>query len=80
MIAFQCNIANATGTVPVAKGNPARRCGDDPKYQRPADPANCTYGARVPSYWYQFEENNVRLCLGDVDDLHSKDLYSVLRR
>ncbi|KAF8332402.1 uncharacterized protein EI90DRAFT_3055522 [Cantharellus anzutake] len=58
MIAFQCNIANATGTVPVAKGNPARRCGDDPRYNRPANPANCTYGAREPAYWYQFEENN----------------------
>lgn len=59
MIPFQCNIANATGTVPVAKGNPARRCGEDPYLNRPANPANCTVGARTPIYWFQFEGNNV---------------------
>lgn len=60
MISFQCNIENATGTVPVAKGNPARRCGDDPQLGREANPANCTVGARTPSYWFQAEQNNVR--------------------
>lgn len=62
MIAFQCNIAGATGTQAVAKGNPARRCGEDPKANKPADPSNCTIGARTPSYWYQLEQNNVRFC------------------
>ncbi|KAF9518919.1 hypothetical protein BS47DRAFT_1337820 [Hydnum rufescens UP504] len=58
MIAFQCNITGATGTQPVAKGNPARRCGADPKVNKPADPSNCTVGARTPSYWFQYEQNN----------------------
>ena len=35
------------------------RCGYDPIWDTPADPSNCTYGPKLPMYWYQFEGNNM---------------------
>ncbi|KAF8321095.1 hypothetical protein DL93DRAFT_2130483 [Clavulina sp. PMI_390] len=72
MIAFQCNITNATGTTPVAKGNTPRRCGNDTYLDRPADPSNCTVGAKTPFYWFQFEQNNM------FEDTFTPPLYTDL--
>jgi Lytic polysaccharide monooxygenase AA14 len=46
---------------PVTKGNPVRRCEADPNVNKPADPSNCTVGACTPSYWFQYEQNNVHI-------------------
>ena len=36
-----------------------RSCGDDKFLNRPADPSNCTIGAKQPNYWHQLENINV---------------------
>ncbi|KAI0036026.1 hypothetical protein K488DRAFT_76215 [Vararia minispora EC-137] len=58
MTGFQCNFQGATNTQTLPSPNPARRCGKDIYLNRPADPSNCTIGAKQPNYWYQLERNN----------------------
>ncbi|KDR78641.1 hypothetical protein GALMADRAFT_223898 [Galerina marginata CBS 339.88] len=60
MNGFKCNITGSTSTAPVAKSQLARRCGADPPNQKlQAAPANCTYGAKTPFYWFNLERNNM---------------------
>lgn len=60
MTGFRCNITDATSTVALAKPEVPRRCGADPKRNKPnAVPGNCTYGAKQPLYWFQAEKNNM---------------------
>lgn len=61
MNGYQCNITNAKSTVPLAQPQVPRRCGadNDPELVKPADPQNCTYGAKQPIYWLQQERNNL---------------------
>ena len=61
MTGFKCNVTGSTSDVPLAKAQVPRRCGADPEHGKPdADLGNCTYGAKQPFYWFQFERNNVR--------------------
>ncbi|THH29437.1 hypothetical protein EUX98_g4761 [Antrodiella citrinella] len=60
MNGFQCNITGAQSNVAIAKPQLPRRCGADPKNNKPqASPGNCTYGAKQPFYWFQLEQNNM---------------------
>ncbi|KZV69208.1 hypothetical protein PENSPDRAFT_652542 [Peniophora sp. CONT] len=58
MNGFQCNMDGATNDQPLPPPNPARRCGEDIYLNRPADPSNCTIGAKQPNYWHNLEGNN----------------------
>lgn len=60
MNGFKCNVTGSTSNVPLAKPKVARRCGADPDNKKlESVPANCTYGAKAPFYWFQTERNNV---------------------
>ncbi|CAL1716077.1 unnamed protein product [Somion occarium] len=60
MNGFRCNVTGSTSSVPIAKPQVARRCGDDPDNGiMRATPGNCTYGAKQPLYWFQREQNNM---------------------
>ncbi|KAJ3711352.1 hypothetical protein C8R42DRAFT_689393 [Lentinula raphanica] len=60
MTSFQCNVTNATSTVPLAKPQVPRRCGADPEFGKgSASLGNCTYGAKQPLYWFQAENNTM---------------------
>jgi hypothetical protein len=62
MNGFKCNVTGSTSTAPVATSKLARRCGADPANNKmQAAPANCTYGAKTPFYWFNNERNNVSL-------------------
>jgi hypothetical protein len=64
MNGFKCNVTGSTSTVPLATSKVARRCGADPANQKTQSvPANCTYGAKTPFYWFNNERNNVRYIL-----------------
>lgn len=64
MNGFKCNVTGSTSTMPVATSKLARRCGADPANNKmQAAPANCTYGAKTPFYWFNNERNNVSLLL-----------------
>ncbi|CAA7267535.1 unnamed protein product [Cyclocybe aegerita] len=60
MNGFRCNVTGSISDVPPAKPTVARRCGADPVNNRlQAAPANCTYGAKQPFYWFNNERNNM---------------------
>ncbi|KAI0264500.1 hypothetical protein BC834DRAFT_970824 [Gloeopeniophorella convolvens] len=59
MTGFQCNMQGATSTTPLPRPKVPTRCGADPDNNVPANPANCTLGAKQPFYWYQAEGNNM---------------------
>jgi len=60
MNGFKCNVTNSTSDVPLAKPRVARRCGADPENGKlQSSPANCTFGAKAPFYWFNLERNNV---------------------
>ncbi|KAK7461845.1 hypothetical protein VKT23_008274 [Stygiomarasmius scandens] len=60
MNGFKCNITGSTSDVALAKPQVPRRCGSDPSFNRQNNiPANCTYGAKQPFYWFQREVNNM---------------------
>ncbi|THU83384.1 hypothetical protein K435DRAFT_784205 [Dendrothele bispora CBS 962.96] len=60
MNGFKCNVTGSTSDVPLAKPQIPRRCGSDPSFNRQNSiPANCTYGAKQPFYWFQKEVNNM---------------------
>ena len=62
MNGFQCNITNSVSDIPVAKPQVPRRCGaDELNNKHSLVPGNCTYGAKQPFYWFNTEQNNVRL-------------------
>ncbi|QRV74901.1 hypothetical protein RhiJN_02916 [Ceratobasidium sp. AG-Ba] len=48
---FDCNVTNATGSVPIPPPQVPRYC--------PVDKTNCTVGAKQPFYWLQNEGNNM---------------------
>jgi len=60
MNGFKCNITGSTSIVPVARSKVPRRCGADPTNNKlQSAPANCTYGAKQPFYWFNLEHNNM---------------------
>lgn len=60
MNGFRCNVTGSTSNVALATPQLPRRCGADPQNDKPeASPGNCTYGAKLPFYWFQAERNNV---------------------
>ena len=61
MNAFRCKVTNTTPAArKIQPGKLARRCGAEPAINKPANPSNCTQGAKLPLYWYQKDGNNVR--------------------
>ncbi|KAG9125644.1 hypothetical protein FRC07_006766 [Ceratobasidium sp. 392] len=48
---FDCNVTNATSTMPIPPPQVPRYC--------PVDKTNCTVGAKQPFYWLQNEGNNI---------------------
>jgi hypothetical protein len=62
MNGFKCNVTGSTSNFAVAPSKVARRCGSDPDNGKTQTaPANCTYGAKTPFYWFNNEQNNVSL-------------------
>ena len=62
MNGFKCNVTGSTSNFALAKSKVARRCGPDPDNgKKQFAPANCTYGAKTPFYWFNNEKNNVSL-------------------
>jgi len=60
MNGFKCDVTGSTSTVAIATPQAPRRCGADPKFDKPAAvPGNCTFGAKSPFYWFQAERNNM---------------------
>ncbi|PPQ83501.1 hypothetical protein CVT25_006991 [Psilocybe cyanescens] len=60
MNGFKCNVTGSTSNSAVAKSKLPRRCGSDLPNQKLQDvPANCTYGAKQPFYWFNNELNNM---------------------
>ncbi|EJF64694.1 hypothetical protein BD309DRAFT_569379 [Dichomitus squalens] len=60
MNGYRCNVTGSTSKVSLAEPKLPRRCGADPQFGKPhAVPGNCTYGAKQPFYWFQFERNNM---------------------
>lgn len=60
MNGFKCNVTGSTSNVPLAKPRVARRCGVDKENRKlQSSPANCTFGAKSPFYWFNLEGNNV---------------------
>lgn len=77
MNGFQCNVTGSTSDVPLAKPKVARRCGADPDNKKlQSVPANCTYGAKAPFYWFQAERNN--MFEGTFSPPVYNDLYNFL--
>ena len=62
MNGFRCKVTNSVSNVDLAPAKLPRRCGADPERGvMEATPGNCTYGAKLPFYWFQKERNNVRV-------------------
>jgi len=60
MNGFKCNVTGSTSNFSVAQSKVPRRCGADPTNGKmQAAPANCTYGAKTPFYWFNLEQNNM---------------------
>lgn len=60
MNGFKCNVTNSVSNVALAQSKVARRCGSDPENGKlESSPANCTYGAKTPFYWFNLEKNNM---------------------
>uniref|UniRef100_A0A8H7XLC7 Uncharacterized protein n=1 Tax=Psilocybe cubensis TaxID=181762 RepID=A0A8H7XLC7_PSICU len=60
MNGFRCNVTGSTSNAPVAQSKLPRRCGIDLPNKKLQDvPANCTYGAKQPFYWFNNERNNM---------------------
>ncbi|KAF8896670.1 hypothetical protein BD779DRAFT_602263 [Infundibulicybe gibba] len=75
MNGFKCNITSPTSNVALAKPKVPRRCGADPNNQKmQSAPANCTYGAKQPFYWFNKEQNN--MFEGAFSPPIYKDLYN----
>ncbi|PPQ95450.1 hypothetical protein CVT26_008469 [Gymnopilus dilepis] len=77
MNGFRCNVTGSTSNFPVAQSKVARRCGADPTNGKmQAAPANCTYGAKTPFYWFNLERNN--MFEGTYSPPVYNDLYNFL--
>ena len=62
MDGFKCQVTGSTSKTSLAVAKVPRRCGADPQRGvMNATPGNCTYGAKQPFYWFQWERNNVRV-------------------
>ncbi|KAF5341365.1 hypothetical protein D9758_012288 [Tetrapyrgos nigripes] len=79
MNGFKCNITGSTSNVALAKPEVPRRCGSDPSFNGSFNrvklntaPANCTYGAKQPFYWFQKEGNNM------FEDTYGPPIYTDL--
>ncbi|KDQ11515.1 hypothetical protein BOTBODRAFT_451276 [Botryobasidium botryosum FD-172 SS1] len=72
MNGFQCSVSGSTSHRPVGRPGFARRCGEDLRAGKPADPRNCTIGAKQPFYWLQRERNNM------LEDYYSPPFYNDL--
>ncbi|KAF9810031.1 hypothetical protein IEO21_07149 [Rhodonia placenta] len=77
MNGFRCNVTGSTSNVALATPQLPRRCGADPQNDKPeASPGNCTYGAKLPFYWFQAERNN--MFEGTYAPPFYNDLYNFL--
>ncbi|KAF8324378.1 hypothetical protein F5887DRAFT_988426 [Amanita rubescens] len=75
MNGFACNIVGSKPDAPaLATPQVARRCGYDKYNNVPANPSNCTYGAKQPLYWKQAEGEGNNMFEG----AHSPPLYNDL--
>ena len=60
MNGFKCNVTNSVSNVALAQSKVPRRCGSDSENSKlESSPANCTYGAKTPFYWFNLEKNNM---------------------
>ena len=60
MNGFRCQVTGSTSNTSLAPAKVPRRCSADPQRGvMNATPGNCTYGAKQPFYWFQWERNNV---------------------
>ncbi|KZO90689.1 hypothetical protein CALVIDRAFT_542443 [Calocera viscosa TUFC12733] len=73
---YKCKVLNDGPGKQIQTPQLARRCGDDPSLNMPADPSNCTGGvnggAKQGLYWLQQDGNNM------FEDYYHPPLYNAL--
>ncbi|KZT57666.1 hypothetical protein CALCODRAFT_495905 [Calocera cornea HHB12733] len=73
---YKCKVLNDGPGKQLQAPLPARRCGADPQFDKPADPSNCTGGtgggAKQGLYWLQQDGNNM------FEDYYMPPLYNGL--